>query len=428
MRYENKFWHRAGNRFFNQTASVDLSGLRYLHTGVDTVKQLYNCLIRHDVLQTIQLAHDDGHTFITVGGIDWLITRSSKASGYQFILKNLDEGFVVLLKSFYADADLSASHLKIECTPQLIAEHTPESLTQAIDGIASLFCVQLLHAGVSVHIAVDVKGFVVPADFEARLVAKAKRQYKFNSISNAQLDLNETAVIYGAGQSYTFGSAGALQFCVYDKVSEALKSDKIGYWESIWSRVPASDFDGDFSDLASASEYQIGDSVHRIEARFHHSVINQFCWGTKLPDGSSLTIKSYAELTPHLTALWHYALNNFRLQYSSSYIDPVWQALIEDIQFFSPAPSIEYRRAPKAPSENSRRNVAFWLGNQIKLYSRKRFKPEYVVSKLLSCGLDADLAHYFGVLLYGNSDVLYDVLLEFVTEKMRLHLLNGVAA
>lgn len=428
MRYENKFWHRDGHRFFNQTASVDLSGLCYLHTGVDTIKQLYNCLIRHDVLCAIQQAYDGGDNVFSWGGFDWLITRSSKASGYQFILKNLDAGFVVLLKSFYADADLSASHLKIECTPQLIAEHTPESLTAEIDRIASLFCVQLVHAGVSVHIAVDVKGFVVPADFEARLVAKAKRQYKFNSISNAQLELNETAVIYGAGQSYTFGSAGSLQFCVYDKVAEALKSDKIDFWESIWSQVPASDFDGDFSNPAAASEYQVGDTVHRIEARFHHSVINQFCWGTKLPDGKLLSIKNYSELAPHLTALWQYSLNNFRLQYSSSYIDPFWQALIEDIQFYCPAPALPYRREQKPPSDSSRRNVAFWLGNQIKLYSRKRFNPEYVVSRLLSSGLEADLAHYFGVLFYGNSDVLYDVLLDFVSEKMRLHLLNGVAA
>lgn len=428
MRYENKFWHRDGNRFYNQTTSVDLSDLRYLHTGVDTIKQLYNCLIRSDALSAIQQVYDSSDKYFSWGGIDWLITRSSKASGYQFILKNLDLGFVVLLKSFYAEVDLSASHLKIECTPQLLAEHSPESLTVEIDRIASLFCTQLVHAGVAVHMAVDVKGFQVPSDLESRLVAKAKRQYRFNSISNAQMQLNETAVIYGAGQSYTFGSAGALQFCIYDKTAEAIKSDKIDFWRSIWSQVPAADFDGDFSNLDSASEYQVVDTVHRIEARFHHSVINQFCWGTKLPDGSQLTIKNYSDLVPHLTALWRYSLNNFRLQHSTSYIDPFWQSLIEDIQFFCPFSGFSYRREQKPPSDSSRRNVAFWLGNQIKLYSRKRFNPEYVVSRLLSSGLEADLAHYFNVLFYGNSDVLYDVLLDFVSEKMRLHLMAGVAA
>ena len=428
MRYENKFWHRIGNRFFNESTSHDLSSLRYLHCGVDTIKQLFNCLLDQDVLKIIQSAYESSDHYLTLNGIDWLLTRSSKASGYQYILKNLDLGFVVLLKSFYAEHDLSGSHIKIECTPQLISQHSPQSLTDEIHAIASHFGYQLVPAGVSCHIAVDVKGFQVPADLEARLVAKAKRQYKFNSISNAQLDLNETAVIYGAGQSYTFGSAGALQFCIYDKTAEAIKSDKLDFWQGVWSKVPAADFDGDFSNLDSMSEYSAVDTVHRIEARFHHSVINQFCWGTKGADGRNISIKTYADLAPHLTALWKYSLNNFRLQHSTSYIDPVWQFLIEDIEFFCPSPDFNYRRSPKPPSQNTRRNVAFWLGNQIRLYARKRYDPHFVVAKLMSCGLEAELSDYFSVRLFGESDLLPEVLYDFVSEKMRLLILNGVAA
>ena len=428
MRYENKFWNRIGNRFFNESKSFDLSALKYLHCGVDTIKQLFNCLLNQEVLKVIQSAYDSSDRYLTLNGIDWLLTRSSKASGYQYILKNLDLGFVVLLKSFYAEEDLSGSHIKIECTPQLIAQHTPQSLTAEIHAIASHFGYQLVPVGVSCHIAVDVKGFQVPVDLEARLVAKAKRQYKFNSISNAQLDLNETAVIYGAGQSYTFGSAGALQFCIYDKTAEAIKSDKLDFWQAVWSKVPAADFDGDFSNLDSMSEYSSVDTVHRIEARFHHSVINQFCWGTKGADGRSISIKTYADLAPHLTALWQYALNNFRLQHSTSYIDPVWQYLIEDIQFFCPSPALLYRREQKPPSQNTRRNVAFWLGNQIRLYARKRYDPHFVVAKLMSCGLEAELSDYFSVRLFGEADLLQEVLYDFVAEKMRLLILDGVAA
>jgi hypothetical protein len=427
MRYENKFWHREGNRFYNQSSSVDLSGLRYLHCGVDTIKQLYNCLLKQDVLAYIATEYESSANFLTINDRDWLITRSSKASGYQFILKNLDLGFVVLIKSFYAEPDLSASHIKIECTPQLIAEHTPSALTYLIESIASDFAYQLVPSAVSCHIAVDVKGFQVPADLEQRLVAKAKRQYKFNCISNAQADLNETAVIYGAGQSYTFGSAGALQFCIYDKVSESLKSDKYQFWCDQWSKIPAADFDGDFS-KQNISEFQHGDTVHRIEARFHHTIINQFCYGTKGADGKNLSIKTYADLAPHLTALWQYSLNNFRLQHSTSYIDPVWQYLIEDIEIFCPSPALVYRREQKPPSENSNRNVAFWLGNQIRLYARKRYRVSFVVSKILSAGLDAELANYFGCKLYGESEFLSELLTEFVDKKMRHHILNGVAA
>lgn len=428
MRYENKFWHRVGNRFFNESNSFDLSALKYLHCGVDTIKHLFNCILNQDVLKVVQSAYDSSDRYLTLNGIDWLLTRSSKASGYQYILKNLDLGFVVLLKSFYAEEDLSGSHIKIECTPQLIAQHTPQSLTDEIHAIASHFGYQLVPVGVSCHIAVDVKGFQVPTDLEQRLVAKAKRQFKFNSISNAQLDLNETAVIYGAGQSYTFGSAGALQFCIYDKTAEAIKSDKLEFWQQVWSKVPAADFEGDFSDLDSMSEYSAVDTVHRIEARFHHSVINQFCWGTKGPDGKNISIKTYADLAPHLTALWQYALNNFRLQHSTSYIDPVWQFLIQDIQFFCPSPALLYRREQKPPSQNSRRNVAFWLGNQIRLYARKRYDPHFVVGKLMSCGLEAELSDYFCVRLFGEADLLQEVLYDFVSEKMRLLILDGVAA
>lgn len=428
MRYENKFWHRVGNRFFNESNSFDLSALKYLHCGVDTIKHLFNCILNQDVVKVVQSAYDSSDRYLTLNGIDWLLTRSSKASGYQYILKNLDLGFVVLLKSFYAEEDLSGSHIKIECTPQLIAQHTPQSLTDEIHAIASHFGYQLVPVGVSCHIAVDVKGFQVPTDLEQRLVAKAKRQFKFNSISNAQLDLNETAVIYGAGQSYTFGSAGALQFCIYDKTAEAIKSDKLEFWQQVWSKVPAADFEGDFSDLDSMSEYSAVDTVHRIEARFHHSVINQFCWGTKVADGKNISIKTYADLAPHLTALWQYALNNFRLQHSTSYIDPVWQFLIQDIQFFCPSPALLYRREQKPPSQNSRRNVAFWLGNQIRLYARKRYDPHFVVAKLMSCGLEAELSDYFSVRLFGEADLLQEVLYDFVSEKMRFLILEGVAA
>jgi hypothetical protein len=428
MRYENKFWNRVGSKFINQNTTVDLANLKYLHCGVDTIKQLFNCIIRSSVLEKVKQAYEGSAQYLTVKDTDWLITRSSKSSGYQYILKNLDLGVVVLLKSFYAEEDLSGSHLKIECTPQLIAQHSPQSLTDYLFEIANLFCVQVVPCGVACHIAVDVKGFEVPTDLESRLVAKAKRQYKFNSISNAQLDLNETAVIYGAGQSYTFGSAGALQFCIYDKTAEAIKSDKLDFWRSVWSRVPASDFDGDFSNTADMSEYSEIDTVHRIEARFHHSVINQFCWGTKDHSGKQLEIKTFEDLAPHLTALWRYSLNNFRLQYSTSYIDPVWQALIEDIEFFCPMPNIDYKRSPKPPSQNTRRNVAFWLGNQIRLYARKRYTPEYVVSRLMNSGLEAELADYFSVRMFGENDLLVDVLYDFVSEKMRVLWLSGVAA
>ncbi|MBU3068778.1 hypothetical protein KOI40_03045 [Aestuariicella sp. G3-2] len=358
---------------------------------------------------------------ITLGDIDWQITRSSKKSGYQWILKNLDEGFVVLMKSFYAEETHNASHLKIEVTPQCIYEHTPKSLCERLRSIASIFATQLLENGIAAHLAADLKGFTVPKDFECRLVTKAKRQFRVNNISNVQVSLNEIATVYGNGQTYTFGSASSLQFCLYEKEQEAIKSDKIDFWEKVWSKVPSVD------DVCTP-EYQHGDRVHRFEMRFHHSVIREFCNASvNQKTGEMLVINDFEQLSEHLTALWHYALNNFRLQHSASYIDPVWQLLIEDITIYPPAPDWFYKRGKKPPTQNSRRNVAFWLGNAIKLMARKRFTVRYAVQYILNSGLDDDLADYFGVFQFGYHDELRQCLHEFVREKMERHWLEGVA-
>lgn len=423
MRFENKSWERKGQYFFNSVEGFDLSAVRVLHTGVDTVKQLFNCLLRRDVLTELQ-EHSENFPgrSIELGGIEWLLNRSSKQSGYQYILKNLDVGFVVLVKSFYADESLSASHVKIEVTPQCIYESTPEGLTAQLRRVASIFATQLKETGIAAHIAVDLKGWDVPADFEQRLVAKAKRQYRASAISQAQFSLNEIATIYGNGQTYTFGSASGLQLCIYDKVAEATKSDKLSFWEGVWQQTPA-------VDDVRYSEYVSGDSVRRIEVRFHHSVIQQFCWGsTNTETGETLVITNFLELCDHLTALWQYGLNNFRLQHSSSYIDPVWQLLRDDVTIFPPAPNWEYKRGKKAPGEVSRRNVAFWLGNVMRLMARKRFNADFVVNYILSSGLDDELADYFGVGWFGEHDALRMALYEFVQERLERHTLSGVAA
>jgi hypothetical protein len=190
MRYESKLWHREGSFFINSQTSFDLSHIRYLHTGVDTVKQLYKCLLKSEVLIDIEQAYDSGfNQSLNVGGIDWLISRSSKHAGYQWILRNSDEGLVVLLKSFYAEPTLHASHIKIEVSPQLIAQNTPSSLAERLNEIAWLFGSQIEETAIAAHIAVDIKGFEIPKDFEYRLVTKAKRQIRHLGISDAHFNL-----------------------------------------------------------------------------------------------------------------------------------------------------------------------------------------------------------------------------------------------
>lgn len=422
MRYESKFWNREKQSFYNSQKAIDLSDVRVLHTGVDTIKQLFNCLLKIPVLTEIhQFYQDMDSNVITLGDIDWQITRSSKQSGYQYILKNLDLGFVVLLKSFYIDPDLNGSHLKIEVSPQTIYENTPKSLAERLRQIAGIFATQLVECGIAAHMCCDVKGYKVPQDFEQRLVAKAKRQFRINNISNVEMTLNDIAAVYGNGQTYTFGSASALQFCLYEKPPEAIKSDKIGFWEEVWQKTPS------VEDLFT-SEYQQGDMVHRFEMRFHHSIIREFCYGsTNTQTGETLVINDFEDLSKHLTALWQYGLNNFRLQHSSTYIDPMWQLLIEDVEIFPPAPLWEYKRGKKPPTPSSKRNVAFWMGNLIRLMARKRFKVDYATNYILNSGLDHELSDYFGIPEFGMSDMLRIKVREFVENKMNDLWLQGVA-
>jgi hypothetical protein len=384
--------------------------------------QLYRCSLLPEVLQQLEGA-TSGDT-VEVGRTQWRFSRSSKVAGYQFILSNADIGFVVLLKSFYVPADQVGSHLKIEVSPFVIRETSPDELSERIYQIARLFGRELSACGIAAHIAVDVKNLVVPPDFRQRFVCKAQQKREFSGISNARYSISEVAVVYGDDQTLTFGQAGALQFCLYDKITEAIKTDKIAFWESVWSCTPA-------VEDPFRSEYQPGDSVRRLEFRFHHSVIQEFCNGTtEMRDGAPvmLSIRSYKQLVPHLTALWRYGLTLFRLQHSSTYVDPLWQLLIEDVTVIHTSPDYLYRRAKKVPNGSSRRNVAFYLGNLARLFVRRSFTVGHFVSHVMGSGLDAELADYFGVPLYGSDSALQLAIEEYASNKFGDLILSGVAA
>lgn len=419
MRYENKLWNRDGKVFsMGRGEKVDLSDVRVLHVGVDTVKQLFNCILDRGVYEYLESSASG--SVVNVGGIDWSLSRSSKQSGYKYILKNADLGFVVLFKSFYKEIDKPGSHLKIEVSPRVIYESSHRDLTRQIQFIASAFADDLRPSGVAVHIAADIKNLEIPDDFETRFVCKARRQAKFNSISNAHFDLKDMAVIYGDRQTFTYGQPGAVQFTLYDKAAEIVKSDKSEFWESVWRNVPA-------VDDPLESEYKTADSVRRVEIRFHHTIIDQFCNGTlEMADYS--VHRTYERLIPHLTALWKYGLDLFRLQHSTSYIDPLWQLLIQDIEVYHPAPDIMYKRAAKKPSLSTRRNVGFFLGNFVRVATRKQLKPDYVTRSILSMGIESELADYFSVPVFGAGHAVYQALFEFILKRMQELTLQGVAA
>lgn len=442
-RYESKKMKRSGNVFYTErlSAEYDLTGLRFLARGIDTIRQLFNCSLRGDVFNRISNHWEDATAdVITIGGIDWKLTSSGKSSGYKYILKNLDAGVVVLLKSMYCEGDKHGGHLKIEATPQLIHRLGLEKLTSYLREIGSLFADTLEASGVSVHLFCDMKGLVLPDNFEESLVTHAKRNLKVSAISSAHFEVAEAAFSYGKGQTYMFGSSGTVQLCIYDKTAEAVKSDKLDHCESLWRECPSLDdpFVPEYRDGRDGGEQ---DTVHRIEFRLHHTVIKSFengrfnetqvldDLGNVVEPGEVVSIREARDLKKHLQGIWLYCLKAFRLQHSTSYIHPIWQMLEEDIGWFGMQNDWGYKRSPKkSPGVVSRRNVAMWIGNWLRLAARRGFTPEFVTGQIMAASMESEIADYFGLRWFGNSSEVIQCLFEFVDRRLRDHRLNGVAA
>lgn len=207
--------------------------------------------------------------------------------------------------------------------------------------------------------------------------------------------------------------------CLYNKTLEVESSDKGHFWHNVWGAVPD-------VDNYEKPAFCPGDTVHRLEFRFHHTVIEQFERHLQA-EGKADSIRTYADLAPHLSGLWLYALNNFRLMEDKGYIHPLWQVLAEDVRFFHTEPLFCYKREyKKADVVVGRRHVAHYLGNYIKLAARKNLNPDLVVSKILNDALEQELCDYFGIKRFGDSDLLPVVLREFVGTRMMQHRMNGV--
>jgi hypothetical protein len=420
--FKAKTFERFGDHFVNQFKSIDLSSVVFVHSGVDTLKQLFGCNLRSDVLEQLEHHFQTFDTeLIHINGYDFLLSKGSKKTGYQFILKNLEAGFVVLLKSFYVEADQNGSHLKIEVTPQKIFQSTPEQLTQELKQLAYVFATNVTEKGVAAHLCTDMVGFEVPEDFEYRLQTSARRNFKVNGVSHADFSLSDVSVIYGSTETYTFGQSNAVQMCLYNKTEEARKGDKLHFWEPIWSSVMTGFDEGELKPA-----YVEGNTVRRLEFRFHHSVIEDFerFVQTRNPEAQ---IRNYEQLQQHLSGLWRYALNNFRLMDDKGYVDPLWQALADDVVFFHSSPDFIYKRQYKKPSsEVNHRHIAHTLGNYIKVCARRNYTPAFVTNKILQFDIEADLCSYFGLLQFGESEHLPSVLGAFVQQRMMQHRLNGV--
>jgi len=343
---------------------VDLSGVRLLRCGVDTVRQLYRGLLRPDILGLF----DKPGTIVDFAGDRWHAGRVSRDSGYQYKLQNADLGFVLLLKNFNAKIENIGPHLKIEVSPHAIDSLSPERLQARMDHYAAQILTSIEVNQCAVHLALDLQGWTPPTDLVARMHCRARTHRDVSGIN--ELHWATKSSVYGRGETSMFGSANGLQLCIYNKTEQAKATDKLDYWESVWRRRDNLD-DGD------PDNYNPAQDVWRIELRYHHSIVQQFASGSvDLQSGQTIETCTFSAFAGHLDGLWRYGLNQFKYLARPGYYAPIWTLIRDDVRVDLPVDSLldetEYKRYHKTSRGFSGKNVELFLGNFVSLLARER--------------------------------------------------------
>jgi len=343
---------------------TDLSGVRLLRCGVDTVRQLYRGLIRPEIMALFEKPG----AMVDFAGSVWHSGRVGRDSGYQYKLQNADLGFVLLIKNFNAKLENIGPHLKIEVSPHTIDALSPERLQERMDYYAAAVMTHVERNQCAVHLALDLQGWEPPADLVARLHCRARTHRDISGIKEIQWATKSS--VYGRGETSMFGSAGGVQLCIYNKTEQARATDKLDFWESIWRRR-------DSFEAYDPDNYDPEQSVWRIELRYHHSVVQQFASGSiDVKTGEAIGTDSFAAFSAHLDGLWRYGLGQFKLIARPGYYEPIWTLIRDDVRVDVPVDSLvdetEYKRYYKTSRGFSGKNVELFLGNFVSLLARER--------------------------------------------------------
>ncbi|MCP1649316.1 hypothetical protein [Pseudomonas nitroreducens] len=359
-----------GRIFFSSRAGefTDLSGVRLLRCGVDTVRQLYNGLIRPEIMAIF----DEPEDIVEFAGYQWAKGRIGRDSGYQYRLQNADMGLILLIKNHNVKLENIGPHLKIEVSPHALDGADPSILQGVLDDLAEGVLSACETNQCAVHLALDVQGWTPPSDLVDRMHCRSRRVRQISGIERIEFDGN--ASVYGRGETYMFGSASGLQLSIYNKTLQARATDKLDYWENVWASLNGDPF-GD-----SEPAYNPLETVWRIEFRFHHSVVQQFSEGSTMTSGEVIGCRTYAGLCPHLQGLWGYACENFRLLDSPKEFNPFWSLITLDTQVQVEADPLidrtEYRRYYKTAQGFSGKNCEMFLGQFASLIARERVPPK----------------------------------------------------
>lgn len=353
---------------------TDLTSVRLLRCGVDTVRQLYRGLIRPEIM----VLFEKPGTMVDFAGDRWHSGRVGRDSGYQYKLQNADLGFVLLVKNFNTKLETIGAHLKIEVSPHAIDTLSPERLQARMDYYAAAVLTHLEANQCAVHLALDVQGWEPPADLTARMHCRARAHRDISGIN--EISWATKASVYGRGETSMFGSAGGVQLCIYNKTEQARATDKLDYWEGVWRRR-------DSFDEGDPDNYNPEQDVWRIELRYHHSIVQQFASGSaNVRTGELIDTRIYSAFAGHLDGLWRYGLCQFKLLCRPGCFDPAWTLFRDDVRVDLPVDSLledtVYKRHHKTARGFSGKNVELFLGNFISLLARERVGAKKAFERL----------------------------------------------
>ncbi|MDR1662250.1 MAG: hypothetical protein LBR95_07500 [Azoarcus sp.] len=420
----------SGRIFLSALGQVMMDGVHVVHSGLDTVKQLYSGVLNVDVLGAISDMYSAGFgECIELAGHVWLVGSGGK-SGYQYRLQNSDLGLIVFLKSRYAEVAQEFSHVKIECSPHWLHSRDIKIMSSELAALAGVFLSGVQPAGCAVHLCADVQGWEPGQNFLDRLTTRARRLVSHKSARVLYVDMGEIATSYGEGQSYLLGSASSVQMAVYRKDIQAKAVDKMDFWRDIWMSAREYDYDKVI--------YRDSAPVWRVEFRFHHSVLADFGRGAASQMEYGFTVEQarwahIAGVSQYLQGLWNYGLENFRLELHAEgvprHFDPLWQFLLEDVRHSEPVGDAFYRRVKKMPGIGNEKNVMLAVGNLLSCYARSRFGVDYVMRCLKSCGIYDDLYNYMNNRAYRRQEIFSeDRIRQFVEKGLLTRKLLGRAA
>jgi len=407
-----------GPLFLHSEGFTDLSAVKIYGASVDTVRQIFFGLPRKEVIDKVDILLESRDTFISLPFLDgdqlFHFSRMGKASQYRYKFQNNDLGVVILFCSFNNKTDIQASHLKIELSPHFINTRSVKNISEFLHGEHVGFSRLFLHDpkpnGCAIHLACDYSGFRLPDDFIFKFKTYSRTIKAYDGLNQIDLsDISDAVCTYGSkhlAKNYLIGKVTATQVCLYDKTTEAIKSDKIDYFHDQWKKY-----------TGFAVEKNV--TVRRIELRFHQQIIRE------IGNGIDKELEFFSQIVPYLTDVWRYGLkrNRLLLDENQQAIHPFWQLLIEDVTFHVPATGLPIKRVKKTSVEPMGRDLMQAVGLIVKQYARKNFTLKRAMSNLRTFVFYPDLLDYKKSRGETESD-----LIQYVNKRMIEHRLVGKVA